>query len=112
MAGAAVKIRSRRVDTTLQSCDEVVAWRAQARRLGTGRGAAVAISDITNRADAAHLLRRAGFGGDPGEITALTGRSRGSCVDAVMGFRSTDSIPLGPDIGVHAFVTRVRQWDS
>lgn len=72
----------------------------------------MAISDITNRADASHLLRRAGFGGSATEIAALVGRSRRDCVNAVMGFRSTDPTPSGPDVGVPAFVTKVRQWDA
>jgi len=72
----------------------------------------VAISDIINRADASHLLRRAGFGGSPAEIAALAGRSRRDCVDAVMGFRSTDQTPTGPDVGVPSFITKVHQWDA
>ncbi len=72
----------------------------------------MAISDITSRADAAHLLRRAGFGGSSAEIGALTGRTRGACVDAVMGLRSGDPVPLGPDVGVPTFVTKNRQWEA
>jgi len=72
----------------------------------------VAITDITDRADAAHLLRRAGFGGYPAEIAALTGLTRGACVDAVMGFGSDDPVPAGPDVGVPPFVSKVGQWNS
>jgi len=72
----------------------------------------VAISDIINRADAAHLLRRAGFGGSDAEISALVGRTRRDSVDSVMGFRSTDPTPTGPDVGVPSFIGKAHQWDA
>lgn len=72
----------------------------------------VAITDVANRSDVSHLLRRAGFGGSLAEINALTGRTREQCVDAIMGFRATDSVPDGPDVGVPAFVSKQNQWDS
>ncbi len=72
----------------------------------------MAFTDITSRADAAHLLRRAGFGGSSAEIAALVGRTRRDCVNAVMGFRASDPPPTGPDVGVPPFVTKVHQWDA
>jgi len=72
----------------------------------------VAFSDITNRTDAAHLLRRAGFGGSSAEIAAFVGRTRRDCVNAVMGFRASDAPPSGPDVGVPPFITKIHQWDA
>lgn len=81
------------------------------RGCGWGKGCMPATDTVT-RADAAHLLRRAGYGGSEAEITGLTGQSRRACVDAVMGFRSTDAIPVGPDVGVPGFVNKASQWDA
>ncbi|MEM8708249.1 MAG: DUF1800 family protein [Actinomycetota bacterium] len=61
-------------------------------------------------ADAAHLLRRAGFGGSASEIAALTGRTRAQCVAAVMGFEAGDSVPDGPDVGKPGWVVNDEQW--
>ncbi len=69
-------------------------------------------TDTVSRADAAHLLRRTGYGGSEAEITALTGQTRTACVNAAMGFRSTDSIPFGPDVGVPGFVNGSSQWEA
>ncbi|MFT7610569.1 MAG: hypothetical protein ACI9MX_003655 [Candidatus Aldehydirespiratoraceae bacterium] len=58
-----------------------------------------------SRAEAAHLLRRSGYGGTSSELTAFTGKSLTSAVDAVLGHRSSDPIPFGPDIDAPSFVT-------
>ena len=50
----------------------------------------MAPSDPVTRADAAHLLRRVGFGGTESEITALTGRTREECVDELRKRLSSD----------------------
>lgn len=69
-------------------------------------------TDTLARQDAAHLLRRAGFGGSEGEITAMTGMTRRAAVDAAMGFSSSDPIPEGPDVGVPGWVTNESQWEA
>jgi len=69
-------------------------------------------TETVTRADAAHLLRRVGYGGAPAEVDALTGQSRRACVEAAMGFRSTDAIPAGPDAGVPSFVANSSQWEA
>lgn len=58
-----------------------------------------------SRAEAAHLLRRAGYGGTNAEINAFTGKSLTSAVDAVLGHRASDPEPMGPDVGTPSFVT-------
>jgi uncharacterized protein (DUF1800 family) len=68
--------------------------------------------DTLSRQDAAHLLRRAGFGGNDAEIAAFTGMTRADAVDAVMGFRATDPTPLGPDVGVAGWVGNANQWEA
>lgn len=67
---------------------------------------------IVTRADVAHLLRRAGFGGRPAELDALTGRTRAECVDVVMGFRAGDPVPAGPDVAPPIAFGRDRQWEQ
>ena len=67
-------------------------------------------SDVVSREDAAHLLRRTGFGGSDAELTALTGMTREACVDAALGFTATDPTPSGPDVGVPSFVNDPNQW--
>lgn len=68
-------------------------------------------TDLVTRADAAHLLRRTGFGGSDDELTGLAGRTRAACVDAVMGFSDGDPVPEGPDVGQPAWVTNSdNQW--
>lgn len=69
-------------------------------------------TDTLSRHDAAHLLRRTGFGGTNAEITSLTGKTRRAAIDAAMGFRSTDPIPNGPDVGVPSFVNNSAQWEA
>ncbi|MEM9201133.1 MAG: DUF1800 family protein [Actinomycetota bacterium] len=61
-------------------------------------------------ADAAHLLRRAGFGGSPAEIAALTGQTRAQAVAAVMGFSAGQNAPNGPDVGRPGWVGNDGQW--
>jgi hypothetical protein len=68
-------------------------------------------SDVVTRQDAAHLLRRAGFGGSDAELTALSGQTREACVSAVMGFADGDPVPEGPDVGHPAWVVNVDQWE-
>jgi hypothetical protein len=46
---------------------------------------------------AAHLLRRAGFGGTPDEIRRLAGKPMNAAVDALVDFPATDSLPSLPD---------------
>lgn len=58
-----------------------------------------------SRAEAAHLLRRAGYGGTNAEINAFTGKSLSSAVDAVLGHTSSAAAPVGPDVGTPSFVT-------
>lgn len=65
---------------------------------------------VVTSADAAHLLRRAGFGGSPAEIAALTGKTRRECVDAVLGFTAGDPSPQGPDVGQPGWVVNEDQW--
>ena len=67
-------------------------------------------TDVVSSADAAHLLRRAGYGGSPSEIAALTGRTRAECVAAVMGFEDGDPVPAGPDVGTPGWVANDEQW--
>ena len=67
-------------------------------------------TDVVNSAEAAHLLRRAGFGGSASEIAALTGRTRAQCVAAVMGFEDGDAVPNGPDVGRPGWVVNHEQW--
>lgn len=69
-------------------------------------------SDILSRQDAAHFLRRVGFGGTDAELTALTGMTRTAAVDAAMGFTAADPIPAGPDVGVPGWVGNPSQWEA
>ncbi|MEZ5247380.1 MAG: DUF1800 family protein [Acidimicrobiales bacterium] len=69
-------------------------------------------TDTLSRQDAAHLLRRTGFGGSNAEISALTGMTRRAAVNAAMGFTSTDAIPQGPDVGVPGWVNNASQWEA
>jgi uncharacterized protein (DUF1800 family) len=69
-------------------------------------------TDTLSRQDAAHLLRRTGFGGSDAEITALTGMTRQAAVEAAMGFSSADPIPEGPDVGVPGWVSNESQWQA
>jgi uncharacterized protein (DUF1800 family) len=69
-------------------------------------------SDPLSRSDAAHLLRRTGFGGSDTELSALTGMTRAAAVDAALGFTSTESAPPGPDVGVPGWVLDSSQWQA
>ena len=69
-------------------------------------------TDTLSRSDAAHFLRRTGFGGSDAEIAALTGRTRRAAVDAAMGFDSTHPIPTGPDVGAPGWVGNESQWEA
>ena len=59
-----------------------------------------------SRADAAHLLRRAGYGGTNAEINAFKGKTLSSAIDAVLGYTDGSSVPGGPNVGTPAFVTQ------
>ncbi len=45
---------------------------------------------------AAHLLRRAGFGGSPADVSRLASRSMNAAVDSLVRFPSTANLPPGP----------------
>ena len=47
---------------------------------------------------AAHLLRRAGFGGSPSDIQTAAGQTMNAAVDALIHFPATDSLPEGPEL--------------
>jgi len=70
------------------------------------------VSDILSRSDAAHLLRRAGFGGSDSELTAFTGMTREAAVDAALGFTAAEPAPFGPDVGVPGWVLNESQWEA
>lgn len=65
-----------------------------------------------SRADAAHLLRRAGYGGTNAEITAFQGKTLTAAVDAVLGHRQSDPVPTGPDVGTPSFVTQSSSYEA
>jgi len=67
-------------------------------------------TDLVTSADAAHLLRRTGFGGSAAEIAALTGQTRSQAVAAVMGFTNGHAAPSGPDVGRPEWVVNDEQW--
>lgn len=69
-------------------------------------------SDTLSRQDADHFLRRTGFGGNDSELSALTGMTRESAVNAAMGFTAANSAPLGPDVGVPGWVNQESQWEA
>lgn len=68
-------------------------------------------NSVVSSADAAHLLRRTGYGGSSAEISALTGKTRAECVAAVMGFEDGDPVPDGPDVGQPGWVVNEEQWE-
>ena len=68
-------------------------------------------NSVVSSADAAHLLRRAGFGGSDAEIAALAGKTRAECVAAVMGFQDGHAVPDGPDVGTPGWVVNDEQWE-
>ena len=47
---------------------------------------------------AAHLLRRAGFGGSPADVAHAAGLSTGAAVDALIRFPSTAALPAPPGL--------------
>ena len=49
-----------------------------------------------NQRLAAHLLRRAGFGGSPGQVAALAGMPMDRAVDSLVKFPSTGELPAAP----------------
>ena len=65
-----------------------------------------------SRSDAAHLLRRAGYGGTNAELSAFTGKTLTSAVDAVLGHRSSDPNPPGPDVGTPSFITGGSNYEA
>jgi uncharacterized protein (DUF1800 family) len=62
-----------------------------------------------SRDQAAHLLRRAGFGGTPEEVTALVRLGRAGAVDSLMRF-SSDALPP-PELKLRFFVPDRRMRD-
>ncbi|MEQ8841134.1 MAG: DUF1800 family protein [Acidimicrobiales bacterium] len=70
------------------------------------------VPSTLSRADAAHLLRRAGYGGTSAEINAFTGKSLTSAVDAVLGHRKTNPIPSGPSVSRPSFVTQSNGYQA
>ncbi len=51
-----------------------------------------------NRRLAAHLLRRAGFGGAPADVERLAGMSPGDAVESLLRFPDTSRLAGGPDL--------------
>ncbi len=47
---------------------------------------------------AAHLMRRAGFGGTPDDVRRLTGMAVGDAVESLIRFLSTDALPAPQDV--------------
>ena len=62
--------------------------------------------------DAAHLLRRVGYGGSAQEIRGLTGKTRRECVDIVLGFSEGDVVPEGPDVGQPEWVLNTDKFTN
>ena len=48
--------------------------------------------------EAAHLLRRAGFGGSPADVARLAGGSMGAAVDGLVHFPDTSMLPAQPEL--------------
>ena len=53
----------------------------------------MAANDILGTADAAHLLRRAGFGGTAKDLASFAKRTRGDAVDLLLGTKTRRSRP-------------------
>jgi uncharacterized protein (DUF1800 family) len=70
------------------------------------------VGDTMSRQEAAHLLRRTGFGGSRSELDALTGMTREAAVNAAMGFTSDNAAPLAPDVGEPGWVRNELQWEA
>ena len=62
--------------------------------------------------DAAHLLRRVGYGGSAQEIRGLAGKTRRECVDIVLGFSEGDVVPEGPDVGQPEWVLNTDEFTN
>ncbi len=58
-------------------------------------------------ADAAHLLRRTGFGGSTAEVAALTGRDRATAVDAILTLSGAPAVVAPPEL-----TTSDSHWDQ
>jgi uncharacterized protein (DUF1800 family) len=74
--------------------------KAASFRPGGSLDVATALEPFRGRFDeraAAHLLRRAGFGGSPDEIRRLASGPMAAAVDALTSFPSTDPLPSAPD---------------
>ncbi len=48
--------------------------------------------------EAAHLLRRAGFGGSPDDVARLAGGSMNAAVDGLVHFADTSGLPASPEL--------------
>lgn len=70
------------------------------------------VPSTLTRAQAAHLLRRAGYGGTDAELTAFTGKSLGSAVNHILGHTAQNPVPDGPDVGTPSFITDQSSWQA
>jgi uncharacterized protein (DUF1800 family) len=61
---------------------------------------------------AAHLLRRAGFGGSPADIARLGGMPMNAAVDGLIHFPDTSALPAQPDYGGAAVVPVAQMSDE
>lgn len=69
----------------------------------------MAATDILGMADAAHLLRRAGFGGTAKELVKLAARTRGEAVALLVGTKTRRSRPPAGKGGEFA-LAKMRVW--
>lgn len=70
------------------------------------------VPSTLTRADAAHLLRRAGYGGTDAELDAFTGKSLSAAVSNVLGHTAANNAPAGPDVGTPSFITGQSSWQA
>jgi len=70
----------------------------------------MAAGDILDERDAAHLLRRAGFGAPPREVARFAGRTRGEAVDALLAVKPKATRGPGSHRGSHAALVRLQGW--
>jgi uncharacterized protein (DUF1800 family) len=71
----------------------------------------MAATDLLGEEGAAHLLRRAGFGGEPGEAQQLAGRTRLAAVQQLLGTKTRRKAPpSGRNDGFENFRKMQRWW--
>jgi uncharacterized protein (DUF1800 family) len=71
----------------------------------------MAATDLLGEVGATHLLRRAGFGAQPGEAQQWAGRSRLAAVEQLLGTKSRkNGPPAGNDDGFDKFRKMQRWW--